>query len=67
MEESASRFRETVEIVLKAWTHDRLTHHGDQSYHFDDVEVLPKPLQPPHPPTWVAATSSRPSTGRRAI
>jgi alkanesulfonate monooxygenase SsuD/methylene tetrahydromethanopterin reductase-like flavin-dependent oxidoreductase (luciferase family) len=56
MEESASRFRETVEIVLKAWTHERLTHHGEH-HHFDGVEVLPKPLQPPHPPTWVAATS----------
>jgi alkanesulfonate monooxygenase SsuD/methylene tetrahydromethanopterin reductase-like flavin-dependent oxidoreductase (luciferase family) len=56
VEESASRFRETVEIVLKAWSDDRLTHHGEH-FHFDDVEVLPKPIQPPHPPTWVAATS----------
>ena len=56
MEESASRFRETVEIVLKAWTQERLSHHGEH-YQFEGVEVLPKPLQPPHPPTWVAATS----------
>ena len=56
MEESASRFREAVEIVLKAWTQERLTHHGEH-FHFDGVEVLPKPQQPPHPPTWVAATS----------
>ncbi len=26
-------------------------------FHFDDVEVLPKPLQQPHPPVWMAATS----------
>ena len=25
--------------------------------HFDGVEVLPKPLQAPHPPVWMAATS----------
>ena len=56
IEESASRFRETVEIVLKAWTEERLTHHGEH-FDFDDVEVLPKPLQPPHPPVWMAATS----------
>ena len=26
-------------------------------FNFDDIEVLPKPLQQPHPPTWMAATS----------
>lgn len=56
MEESYPRFREVVEIVLKAWTNERLTHKG-QYYSFEDVEVLPKPLQQPHPPTWVAANS----------
>jgi alkanesulfonate monooxygenase SsuD/methylene tetrahydromethanopterin reductase-like flavin-dependent oxidoreductase (luciferase family) len=54
--ESASRFREAVEIVLAAWQNERLTWHGDH-WHFDDVEVLPKPHQSPHPPTWVAASS----------
>jgi alkanesulfonate monooxygenase SsuD/methylene tetrahydromethanopterin reductase-like flavin-dependent oxidoreductase (luciferase family) len=55
-EESASRFRETVEIVLRAWTEERLSFEGTH-FHFDGVEVLPKPLQQPHPPVWVAATS----------
>src|SRR5437667_11250147 len=55
-EESATRFRETVEIVLKAWTEKRLTFAGEH-FHFDDVEVLPKPAQQPHPPVWVAASS----------
>ena len=35
---------------------ERLTFHG-KYWDFDDVEVLPKPFQQPHPPTWVAATS----------
>src|SRR5260370_576945 len=55
-EESATRFRETVEIVLKAWTDERLNFAG-QHFHFDDIEVLPKPAQQPHPPVWVAASS----------
>jgi alkanesulfonate monooxygenase SsuD/methylene tetrahydromethanopterin reductase-like flavin-dependent oxidoreductase (luciferase family) len=55
-EESYRRFREAVEIVLAAWTNDRLTWSGDY-WHFDDVEVLPKPQQQPHPPTWIAASS----------
>jgi alkanesulfonate monooxygenase SsuD/methylene tetrahydromethanopterin reductase-like flavin-dependent oxidoreductase (luciferase family) len=55
-EESYARFREAVEIVLAAWTHERLTWQGDY-WHFEDIEVLPKPLQQPHPPTWIAAGS----------
>src|SRR5579883_1874983 len=55
-QESASRFRETVEIVLKAWTEERLCFAG-RHFRFEAVEVLPKPLQRPHPPVWMAATS----------
>ena len=40
--------------MLKAWTSERLSYQG--KYHsYDAVEVLPKPLQTPHPPVWVAA------------
>jgi alkanesulfonate monooxygenase SsuD/methylene tetrahydromethanopterin reductase-like flavin-dependent oxidoreductase (luciferase family) len=56
-EESAPRFHETVDIVLKAWTNQRLTYEG-KFYRYDGVEVLPKPLQAPHPPTWMAASST---------
>jgi alkanesulfonate monooxygenase SsuD/methylene tetrahydromethanopterin reductase-like flavin-dependent oxidoreductase (luciferase family) len=55
-EESYPRFREHVDIVQRAWTSDRLTYHG-AFWDFDDIEVLPKPLQQPHPPMWVAASS----------
>ncbi|HVC56094.1 MAG TPA: LLM class flavin-dependent oxidoreductase [Stellaceae bacterium] len=55
-DESTSRFREAVEIVLRAWTEERLTFNGEH-FHFDGVEVLPKPMQLPHPPVWMAATS----------
>ena len=55
-EESASRFREAVEIVLRAWTDERLNFAG-RHFQFDDIEVLPKPAQLPHPPVWMAASS----------
>lgn len=55
-EESAARFREAVEIVLQAWTEEKLTYAGTH-FRFDKVELLPKPLQRPHPPVWMAATS----------
>jgi alkanesulfonate monooxygenase SsuD/methylene tetrahydromethanopterin reductase-like flavin-dependent oxidoreductase (luciferase family) len=54
--ESSDRFREAVEIVLAAWTNEKLTFEG-RFHRYSDVEVLPKPRQQPHPPTWVAATS----------
>jgi alkanesulfonate monooxygenase SsuD/methylene tetrahydromethanopterin reductase-like flavin-dependent oxidoreductase (luciferase family) len=55
-EESASRFHETVEIVLRAWTDEKLNFAG-QHFRFEEVEVLPKPAQLPHPPVWMAASS----------
>jgi len=54
--ESAARFRETVEIVLEAWKDAPVTHYGEH-FHIEAVDVLPKPLQDPHPPVWMAATS----------
>ena len=53
---SYARFRENVDIVLRAWREERLTYDG-AFFQIRDVEVLPKPLQKPHPPVWVAATS----------
>ena len=54
--ESSDRFREAVEIVLAAWRDERVAYHG-RFWNFDGQEVLPKPLQSPHPPVWLAATS----------
>jgi alkanesulfonate monooxygenase SsuD/methylene tetrahydromethanopterin reductase-like flavin-dependent oxidoreductase (luciferase family) len=56
-EESGERFHEAVEIVLAAWTNERITWSG-KYWNFEDVEVLPKPLQQPHPPVWLAAGST---------
>src|SRR2546429_5266408 len=55
-EESSSRFRETVEIVLRAWSEGRLSFAG-QHYRFDGVGVWRKRMRLPHPPVWMAATS----------
>ena len=56
IEESRARYQEAVDIVLRAWTQERISYDG-RFFQFEDVEVLPKPLQKPYPPTWVAATS----------
>ena len=55
-DESSDRFRECVEIVLEAWRNERFSYEG-KFWRYEDIEVLPKPLQSPHPPVWLAATS----------
>ena len=54
-QESYPRFREAVEIVLKAWNNKKLNYQGE-FWQFEDVEVLPKPVQNPMP-VWLAASS----------
>ena len=55
-EESRERFRECLAVILKAWTEERFSYAG-QYYAFNEVAVLPKPYQKPHPPVRVAATT----------
>jgi alkanesulfonate monooxygenase SsuD/methylene tetrahydromethanopterin reductase-like flavin-dependent oxidoreductase (luciferase family) len=55
-DESAPRFQEAVDIVLQAWRSERLTYKG-KFFQFEDIEVLPRPVQQPHPPVWLAASS----------
>lgn len=66
--ESRERFRETLEILIKAWTQERFSHEGTY-FQFRDVCVMPKPLQKPHPPLRVAATTREtyPLVGRMGL
>ena len=54
MDESKARFAECMDVLLKAWTQETFSHDGD-FYSFHDVTLLPKPLQQPHPPVYVAS------------
>ena len=54
--ESRERFQETLDIILKAWTEERFSHEG-KYYNFEDICLVPKPYQQPHPPVRVAATT----------
>lgn len=57
MEQSRDRFAEILDILQQAWTKDTVCHDGEH-YHIDGVRVVPKPLQKPHPPLWIGATSA---------
>ena len=59
--ENRELFEESLEIILKAWTEDYLTHKGP-NYEYPGPEyperdkgimVVPKPLQKPHPPLFM--------------
>ena len=51
--ENRARFDEALEIIRLAWTKPRFSYHG-RFYEIEDIEVVPKPLQRPHPPIRVA-------------
>ena len=54
--ESRDRFWESLEVIVKAWTNERFSHAG-QFFTYDNVCLVPNPLQRPHPPIRIAATS----------
>ena len=54
--ESRDRFDETVEILRLAWTQERFGFHG-RFFDFEEVRVIPKPLQQPHPPIYQVCVS----------
>lgn len=43
-EERARRFDEAIAVLRGCWAEGRLTHHGEH-FHYDDLQVRPKPLQ----------------------
>jgi alkanesulfonate monooxygenase SsuD/methylene tetrahydromethanopterin reductase-like flavin-dependent oxidoreductase (luciferase family) len=54
--DSRSRTEEGVDVMLQAWTQERVNYEG-KHWHFDNIPVYPKPFTQPHPPIAVAATS----------
>lgn len=47
------RFNESIEVMRRLWTEDRITHKGEH-FTFDDVGIGLKPIQAGGPPVWVA-------------
>jgi alkanesulfonate monooxygenase SsuD/methylene tetrahydromethanopterin reductase-like flavin-dependent oxidoreductase (luciferase family) len=47
---------EYVRLIPRMWTEERINHHG-RVIDFPERSVLPKPVQKPHPPMWVAVTT----------
>lgn len=55
--ENRARFAECLDIIRLAWTRERFSYQG-AFYQVEDLAVVPKPLQRPHPPIRVAVHTS---------
>jgi alkanesulfonate monooxygenase SsuD/methylene tetrahydromethanopterin reductase-like flavin-dependent oxidoreductase (luciferase family) len=67
-EENRERFNEALDI-LDAWlARPVISHHG-RYWNFDNLRIVPRPLQRPSPPKWttvVSPASAAKSAGRRS-
>ncbi len=55
-EQSREMWQESLEVIPRMWTEDPFEHEG-RFVRIPPRSILPKPLQEPHPPIWMAATS----------
>src|SRR5215211_1443332 len=61
----ASMLDESLEILLAAWSGE-LVHHRGEHYMVDGMRFLPRPVQRPGVPVWVAGYYGKPRPMRRA-
>jgi len=50
------RTDEILQVMRRLWTEEHVSHHG-RFFNFDNVTLLPQPVQKPYPPVWVAGRS----------
>jgi alkanesulfonate monooxygenase SsuD/methylene tetrahydromethanopterin reductase-like flavin-dependent oxidoreductase (luciferase family) len=52
------RFREALDLIIKAWTEPGPFRWHSKHYFFQHVNPWPRPLQQPHPPIWIPGVGS---------
>ena len=57
-EETREQWAEAVSMIPRMWTEDPFSHEG-RFYKIPPRSVIPKPVQEPHPPMWMAAVQPR--------
>ena len=53
MEEKLPRFQEALKIILGVWTTEEFSYEG-RFWTVPRLTLVPRPLQKPHPPIWIA-------------
>jgi len=61
--ERVGRMVESIEVIRRLWTEERVTHHG-KYYHLDDIGLSMRPVRPEGCPIWVGG--SVPAAVKRA-
>ncbi|MEU3270276.1 LLM class flavin-dependent oxidoreductase [Saccharomonospora sp. NPDC006951] len=61
----AGRLEENTEILRRLWTEDNVTFNGEYTS-FEDITVLPKPVQSP-PPIYIASNPAPQPLAKRAL
>jgi alkanesulfonate monooxygenase SsuD/methylene tetrahydromethanopterin reductase-like flavin-dependent oxidoreductase (luciferase family) len=57
--ESHDRFHEAHDLIIEGWTKPGPFAFEGKYYHFNYVNVWPRPYQQPHPPVWIPSQGSR--------
>ena len=56
MSQRAARSTEALELMVRLWTEDEVTHHG-RYFHVSGARPTARPYQKPYPKVWLAAMS----------
>ncbi len=56
---SHERFHEAHDLIVRAWTETGPFEFHGKHYHFEYVNLWPRPYQQPHPPIWIPSQGSR--------
>ena len=62
-EETRAQWEEAIRMIPRMWTEETFSHEG-RFYNIPPRSIIPKPVQSPHPPLWVAC--SQPDSFRAA-
>ena len=57
IKQSRDMFREYLEVVTRCWEEGAITYKGD-FVNIEDIWVIPKPIQKPGPPIYIAVSTS---------
>ena len=60
MSQSRERLEESISMLRRLWTEERVSHEG-KFWQLRDVRLMPRVVQKPHPPIWIAAISTEES------
>ncbi len=66
---SLDPWQESLEMIPRMWERGKQFSHKSESFDIPERDIIPKPLQDPHPPIWAAVTSPAPweIAGRNGI